>query len=207
MSPRGRPRSFDRAVALRRAMEVFWERGYEAASLDELTSAMQISKPSLYAAFSGKEALFREAVALYGQTYGEEATRGLDTEPTARDAVESILRANIAQFTDPGSPPGCMITLTGLLGAPASGPVREFLVQMRGQSQARIRDRLDRALDDGELGPAVDTAGVAAFYTTVLEGLSIQARDGASADIMHGVVDRAMAAWPALTSQPSVPTH
>src|SRR5215475_3156896 len=111
MAERGRPRRFERTEALRRAMEVFWTRGYEGASMSELTAAMGINSPSLYAAFGCKEALFREALALYEAVNSGNAARALDSEPTARRAVEAMLRENAADYAAPGRPSGCMIVL------------------------------------------------------------------------------------------------
>ncbi len=196
---RGRPRAFDRATALRRAMEIFWERGYEGTSVGELATALGIQKPSLYAAFGCKEALFREAVALYNQTDGHATVNALTTQPTARQAVEAMLRDNARGYTQPGKPPGCMIVLAANLGAPQNANVRDFLADCRQQAHAALRQRLDQGIADGDLPTGVDTEGLAAFYVTVLNGLSIEARDGASLESMNAIIDKAMAAWNPLT--------
>ncbi|HEY9412611.1 MAG TPA: TetR/AcrR family transcriptional regulator [Jiangellaceae bacterium] len=198
MPGRGRPRSFDRDDALLRAMHVFWARGYEGTSIDDLTTAMGITKPSLYAAFDCKEALFRESIELYESLDGPHTTRNLDTGATAREAVEAMLRGNAEAYVDPATPPGCMIVLSGLLGTSANDDVRAFLEGKRLEHEARLRARLDRGVSEGDLAPDADTASLAAFYTTVLNGLSIQARDGASRATMHAVIDHAMAAWTSL---------
>ena len=192
---RGRPREFDRDAALRRAMEVFWDRGYEATSLGDLTSAMGINKPSLYAAFGSKESLFREAIGLYNRMEGCATERALQDEPTARAAIEAMLRANVKAYITPGKPPGCMVVLSAIIGAPESKSVRAFLAENRRQAQAMIQRRLDRAVKEGDLPARADTAAMAAFYTTVLNGLSLQARDGASRHTLNAIVDAAMAAW------------
>jgi AcrR family transcriptional regulator len=116
MSVRGRPRGFDRSEALRKAMIVFWERGYEGASLESLTAAMGISRPSLYAAFGCKEMLFREAVELYEKAEGSVTDRALDNATSARAAIEAMLRCNIDTYADPRTPAGCMIVLSSALG-------------------------------------------------------------------------------------------
>ena len=118
MASRGRPRSFDRAAALRQAMAVFWQRGYEGTSLGDLTAAMGINRPSLYAAFGCKEALFHEAVALYDAVEGGATARALQDEPTARAAVEAMLCDNAEAYAAPDKPPGCMIVLGAMLGTP-----------------------------------------------------------------------------------------
>lgn len=202
MGERGRPRSFDRAAALRRAMEVFWARGYEAASISELTAAMGINSPSLYAAFGCKEALFREAVELYGAAEGGIAERALQAAPTARQAVEAMLRDNADAYADPTHPPGCMVVLSAIVGAPESAEVRALLTRARRQAQDSLKRRLDRDVARGDLPAGTDTAAMAAFYTTVLNGLSIQARDGASPAELHAIVDCAMAAWDGLLGPP-----
>src|SRR5690349_7428825 len=131
MAERGRPRSFDRTEALSRAMEVFWTRGYEGASMAELTGAMGIGAPSLYAAFGSKEALFREAIDHYGRTEGPEIQAAVAAAPTARDAVEAYLTERSRVFTRPGKPRGCMIVLSGLTAADASQSVCDALRSSR----------------------------------------------------------------------------
>jgi AcrR family transcriptional regulator len=199
---RGRPRGFDRAAALRRAMEVFWERGYEGTSISELTRAMGINSPSLYAAFGSKEDLFREAVALYDTREGSVTELALRREPTARAAVEAVLRDNADMYADPENPSGCMVVLGTTTWTPHNEDVRTFLAALRHKPYELMRERLERGIDAGELPPGIDVQALAAYYNTVLEGLSIQARDGASRETMHAVIDCAMATWDGLvTSQ------
>jgi AcrR family transcriptional regulator len=196
--PRGRPRKFDRTAALRRAMEVFWRHGYEGTSLSDLTAAMGINAPSLYAAFGCKEALFREAVALFAALEGEAANRALQVERTARGAVEAMLRHNADAYTNPDTPSGCMIVLSAVTCTPENERVRDYCAECRLRAQDALHGRLERAVAEGDLPAGTDTAALAAFYTTLLHGLSIQARDGASRARLHAIVDCAMAAWDAL---------
>lgn len=199
MAERGRPRSFDRAQALQKAMEVFWSKGYEGASLTDLTEAMGINSPSLYGAFGSKEGLFREAVELYRNTEGGSSRRALQDAPTARAGIESMLMAAAERFTAPGQPPGCMIVLGAPSGSVNHASVGGFLCDNRRDMQGRILARLNAGVTQGELPVGADVKSLAAFYTTVLHGMSIQARDGASRKTLQAVARQAMCAWDALT--------
>jgi AcrR family transcriptional regulator len=194
-SGRGRPRSFDRNRALLRALELFWERGYEGTSISDLTAAMGINPPSLYAAFGSKEQLFREAVDYYNDPDRSPTARAIRDQRTARGAVEAMLRENAAQYVDPDSPRGCLIVLAATTYTPESASVRDLLAGLREQDRQHLQDLLDRAVRDGELPATTHTAALTAFVMTVLHGLSIQARDGASADTLSAVVDVTMRAW------------
>jgi AcrR family transcriptional regulator len=200
MAPPGRPRSFDRAAALRRAMMVFWTRGYDGASLPELTSAMGIHSPSLYAAFGSKEALFREALDLYGESEGSGLWDAISVAPSAREAVAELLRSSAVAFTRPQRPAGCMIALGELQATGANAEVRRDLRRRRERGITILRRRLERAVRDGELAARTDCEAVASFYATVQHGMSIRARDGASRDDLVAVGDSAMAAWEPLTA-------
>jgi len=192
----GRPRGFDRDTALLAAMRTFWARGYEGTSIQDLVSAMGVNKPSLYAIFGCKEDVFREAVELYDRLEGRATTQSLSAAATAREAVEGMLLANARAYTAGTGPRGCMIVLSSLLGAPENESVRAFLAQNRLDGERALRDRIARGVVDGDLAPSADVDRLAAFYTTVLEGLSIQARDGASTEKLIMIIDAAMLAWP-----------
>ncbi len=196
MAERGRPRAFDRARALRSAMEVFWEHGFEGASMSDLTAAMGINSPSLYAAFGSKEQLFREAVDLYRRTDGSYTARALREQPTARRSIEAMLRDNATAYSEETTPRGCMVVLAGSTYTTRNTAIRDFLIEKRRHTTDDIRARLDRGILDGDLSADVDTAELADFYATVLFGLSIKARDGADLTHLQRSIDRAMAAWP-----------
>lgn len=204
LKARGRPREFDREAALRKAMMVFWERGYEGTSVGDITAVLGIAKPSLYAAFRCKEELFREAVELYDHVEGAAAEAALNEAPTARSAVETMLRANVEAYTHPEKPSGCMIVLAALLGTTENRPVREHLAELRRNGQADLERRFDLGVRDGDLPSTANPEALAAFYSTVLQGLSIQARDGASRETLTRIVDGAMSAWNLLTAENSV---
>ncbi|MGC1547078.1 MAG: TetR/AcrR family transcriptional regulator [Rhodanobacter sp.] len=200
MKERGRPRKFDRELALRKAMYIFQERGYDGASLGDLTAAMGINSPSLYAAFGCKEALFREAVNLYVATDGAVTGKALASEETARASVDAMLRGAARIFTAEAGR-GCLVVLGAGHRTPDNEAVYSDLVERRAQAQVGVRQRLKKGIADGDVPQDVDIAAVAAFYTTVLNGLSLQARDGASRRRLLSVVDCAMSAWDGLMSK------
>lgn len=198
MADRGRPRAFDRDEALHRAMRVFWTCGYEGASVSELAQAMGINKPSLYSAFGCKEQLFRDAIALYEREEGTPVGEALDKGCTARGAIEGALRFNARGYASPDKPRGCMVVVSALAGAPENDPVCSFLAENRRTGTDNFRRRIERGMREGDVPAHADPERVASFYATVLHGLSIKARDGASAAELECVVDSAMAAWDAV---------
>ncbi|WP_306028942.1 TetR/AcrR family transcriptional regulator [Stappia sp. MMSF_3263] len=177
-------------------MRTFWARGYEGTSIQDLVDATGVNKPSLYSTFGCKEEIFREAVELYDRLEGRATSQSLGAATTTREAVETMLRSNARAYVADEGPRGCMIVLASLLGAPENKNVRAFLADNRLSGEAALRDRLARGVAEGDLTPSADLDRLAAFYTTVLEGLSIQARDGASAQKLDTIVDAAMLAWP-----------
>lgn len=199
MVARGRPRSFDRDAALRAAMKCFWKSGYEGASMAELTRAMGINAPSLYAAFGSKEALFREAVQIYLQTEDSKSRAILESEPTARAAFHAMLRNAVANLARPGVPHGCLLILSDSNVAPENDGVRQYLCQRRRDIRGGLEARLRRGQAEGDVPAHVDLKAMAGFYMTVLQGLSLQARDGTGRDAMLQVAESAMAAWDGLT--------
>lgn len=202
MVARGRPRSFDRDAALAAAMKTFWQFGYEGASMAALTEAMGINSPSLYAAFGSKEALFKEAVRLYMATEDEKTRRTLSEQPTARGAIEAMLRRSVANLADPAGCRGCLLVLGDSNAAPEHGGIHQYLAQRRKEIQAAIEERIRRGVADGDVSAGANVKVVSAFLMTVLQGLSLRARDGASREAMLQVADAALAAWDSLTQAP-----
>jgi len=194
--PRGRPLSFDRAAALEKAMNVFWERGYEAASIADLTAAMGITPPSLYGAFGDKERLFLEAVEFYASGPGGFGQRALEEEPTAHAAVERLLVEAAAELTRSCHPAGCLMVMATTNCSVAAGHIHAALAKRRALGVASMQARIQRGIDEGELPPETDAASLANFYATIYQGMSMQAKDGATRDSLLATADAAMRAWP-----------
>ncbi|HQR38143.1 MAG TPA: TetR/AcrR family transcriptional regulator [Blastocatellia bacterium] len=193
--PRGRPRSFDRDAALEHAMQLFWRHGYEATSISELTAAMGITPPSLYAAFGDKERLFLEAIERYTAGPGNSVAM-LAGASSARGAIEGLLTGACDELTNPGHPPGCMVVTAATNCSESSAHLQSALAKMRAANEARIRTTIERGVAEGELPQGTDSAALAKFFMTVLQGMTIQARDGAARDALLTVAHAAMNAWP-----------
>lgn len=192
----GRPRAFDKDKALDRALDVFWRKGYEGASLADLTEAMGINPPSLYAAFGNKEALFRQALDRYQDERGAFQREAL-AAPTARAAVARLLGGTADFLTDRRNPRGCLMVHGALACGDEASAVRKELAARRAASEAAIRRRLERAKAEGDLPAGAEPAALAGYVATVLEGLAVQAAGGASRKELQRVVEVALRAWPA----------
>ncbi|MFF0080462.1 TetR/AcrR family transcriptional regulator [Streptomyces canus] len=191
---RGRPRSFDRATALEKAILAFWEHGYEATSVSDLTRVMGIGAPSLYAAFGDKRSLFEEVVQEYGARYGSFGDRALAEEPTVRAAMERMLREAAVEYTAPGRPHGCLVIHAA---TNCSSPeVEESLRGRRNANIAAFESRIRAGIAAGELSADTDATALARHVGAVIQGMSQQARDGASREELEAVAEIAMAVWP-----------
>ena len=179
---RGRPPAFDRESVVEKAMEVFWSGGYDAASIPSLSAAMGISAQSLYAAFGSKDALYREAIDHYQRTIGGFGERAMAEESDILAAMARLLRDAATVFTSSPTHPGCMITMAPS-GHDEQG-MAAFGRQLRAESMQRVIERLDRAVGEGQLDKGTDCRAWAQFITSIIQGLSTQALDGASREAL-----------------------
>ncbi|NUP45750.1 MAG: TetR/AcrR family transcriptional regulator [Catenulispora sp.] len=199
MTTRGRPRGFDRDAALEAALTEFWRHGYEATSIATLTKAMGVNPPSLYAAFGDKRKLFSAAVERYADTHGGYGARAL-ARPTAREAVETLLRLAAAEYTAADHPPGCLVIDGATNTTDASHDVAEELRGYRENTKSALAEKIAADVDAGLLPAGTDARTLATFYSTVIQGMSTQARDGAGEEELQRVVDVALLAWPSGSS-------
>ena len=196
MSRTGRPREFDRDKALQRAMEIFWAQGYEGTTLAGLQQAMGgITAPSFYAAFGSKEDLFREVVELYKTIQGAPVGKALAEGVTARASVEAMLRAAAEHVCGQSNPRGCMMVLAGINCAAANKGVEDFLREQRALREKALKQRLRRGVAEGDLPASTDVNAIVSFYTSILDGIAMRAKDGASRKALGDIVRFAMAAW------------
>ena len=191
----GRPRAFNTEKALDRALKVFWRKGYEGTSLLDLTQAMGINRPSLYAAFGNKEALFKKAIDHYIEGPACHVKNALQ-EPTARAVAERLLRASIDLVTDSRNPHGCFMVQGALVCGDDAEPVRKEMIKRRAAVEAGLGDRFARAISDGDLPLDADPSGLARYIVVILQGMAVEAAGGATRDELLAVADRAMRAWP-----------
>ncbi len=194
----GRPAVFDRDLALREAMNLFWERGYEGTSFDDLIAAMGISSSSFYNSFGSKEALYCEATQSYLEWSGHWFFAILnDPSIDAKTAFARLFAATAEEFTRGDHPLGCMISLAGTHCPPGMKNIREMMAEHRAFSEGAMAERMRKGIQDGDLSEDTDCDMLAAYYSAVARGLAVQARDGASHEKLAEIGRLAMRAWPA----------
>lgn len=194
--PRGRPRAFNRDEALRRALELFWARGYEATSISDLKAGMGITAPSLYAAFGNKDGLFLECVELYSRDYLGEIFTSLFQPGTAKAAIERIMLRFGALYAGAGHPKGCLIVAGAVNCGPEAAAIEADLKRRRTEGVALLRGRIQKGIQAGEFKSRVDAGELAEFYSAVLLGLAMRARDGAARKEMESTARTSLLAWP-----------
>ena len=194
-APRGRPREFDADEALAAALRVFWSKGYEGASMADLTEAMGITKPSLYAAFGNKEQLFRHALDLYEREKLSYVGRALDA-PTSREVAERLLRGAAETQTSQCEPRGCLGVINSVACGTEAEPIRAAVLERGRVVWNAIAARLRRAQDEGDLPEAVDVEGLTGMLQALLQGMAVQAGAGATHAELTRLVDASLLAWP-----------
>jgi AcrR family transcriptional regulator len=196
-SQRGRPRSFDPAEALDRALHVFWTKGYEGASLEDLEEAMGINRPSLYAAFGNKEALFRKALDRYLDHGPPAHLRDSLNQPSAKAVFEHVLTHAPDHLTDPRNPRGCLAVQGALACGDDADPIRKELATRREAGVTALRKRFERAKKEGDLPRNANPADLARYLATVIHGMAVQAAGGATRAELRRVAKLAQQSWPA----------
>lgn len=196
---RGRPRAFDRTQALELALKLFWAKGYEGTSLSDLTNTLGINAPSLYAAFESKPALYRESINLYLAQQYKRIDALLAQAATARIGLDAMLREAAEQFTAPDQPPGCPIASGVLRCAEANAAIAQLTAEHRRNTRTMMLKRLQQGQTEGDIPAEIDLIALAGFYAGVIQGMSVQAIDGASQADLLKMTDIAMQAWPSST--------
>lgn len=191
----GRHREFDVEEVLDAAMCVFWRKGYEAASYADLTAATGVERPGLYSAFGNKEALFRRALERYYDHYLDFFPAALE-QPTAKEVAAQILHKSVELNTRYSDHKGCLGIHGSLAGSDEAEPVRHALIDARADGEAMLRDRFERAKEDGDLPKTTDCATLAAFICAVLHGMAVQAKAGFSRETLEAVAEQALSSWP-----------
>jgi AcrR family transcriptional regulator len=194
----GRPREFDRGTALANARDLFWERGYEGVSMADLVSKLGLASARIYAAFGSKEDLFREAIELYESREGGFADRALAEEPTVIRAIERMFREGVEVYTRKQGPRGCMVVSAATNCSSENDRVRKWLEEHRRSRTASIVKRMKKAVRNGELREDADAQSLGDLCASLLHGISVQARDGASRERLLAVIPPLLAileAW------------
>jgi AcrR family transcriptional regulator len=191
----GRPRAFDADKALEAALRVFWRKGYEGTALSDLTAAMGINRPSIYATFGNKEALFLKALDRYMERRTNYTAVALK-EPTSRAVAERLMVGTADLLSCPGNPKGCLMVQGALASGKEADPIRKELISRRATGEAALRERFERAKAEGDLSVGADPEDLARYVMAVMHGMSVQSAGGASRAELQGVIDLSLRAWP-----------
>ena len=194
-SVRGRPREFCPEAALAAALTVFWRRGYEGASISELTSAMGITRPSLYACFGNKEALFRKAFDLYERDKLSYISYAL-TAATARIVAERLLHGALSLHCSDVEPPGCLGVISSVTCGAEAESLRCEVIARRASSDAALIERFARAQAEGEIPDAIEPDALACFLITVVQGMAVKAAAGTPRATLERLIETTLAVWP-----------
>jgi len=192
---RGRPREFCVDHALTQALGVFWSKGYEGASLTDLTEAMGITRPSLYAAFGNKESLFRKALDLYEREKMAYVGKAM-AQPTARKVAETMLRGAVDTASGAGEPHGCLRVISSVACGPAAQSIHDEVVERSNKGKQALIERFEQAKAEGDLPPQINAEGLTRTLIAFLQGISIQANQGATRDELDQLVETALTLWP-----------
>jgi AcrR family transcriptional regulator len=191
----GRPRAFDPDTALEAALRVFWKKGYEGTALSDLTEGMGINRPSIYATFGNKEALFRKALDRYSERMTNFTAEALN-EPTARAVAERLFVGTVDLLSCPGNPKGCLMVQGALACGDEADPIRKELISRRATGEAALRERFERAKVEGDLPADANPGDLARYVMAVTHGMSVQSAGGASREELQSVIDLSLRAWP-----------
>lgn len=191
----GRQREFDVQKALDAALCVFWRKGYEGTSYADLTEAVGVERPALYAAFGNKEALFRQVLARYNERFMDYFPVALQL-PTAREVAAHILFGSVEVNTRFGENRGCLGINGIVAGSDDAETVRQALIDFRAAAEVQLRERFERAKAEGDLPETTDPDALAAFVLAVSHGMAVQAKAGFSRERLEAVANQALAAWP-----------
>jgi AcrR family transcriptional regulator len=192
---RGRPREFCVEDALAAALRVFWSKGYEGASLTELTDAMGVTRPSLYAAFGNKEALFRKALDLYEREKLAYISAALEA-PTARGVAERLLYGALEMQTTGSDPKGCLGVISSVACGAEAESIKAEVLKRRASADAALLARMERAKDAGDLPDHLTADGIVSYLNAVIQGFCIQAGAGATPEQLRGLVATTLELWP-----------
>ena len=194
VATRGRPREFDTDVALAAALRVFWTKGYEGTSLSDLTDAMGVTRPSLYAAFGNKESLFKHALDLYEEEKMAYVGKALEAK-TARGVAQSILCGAIENVTS-GDARGCMGVISSVACQSVEESIRDDINRRSESSHNALVARMQKGIDDGDFNAPTDAEAITRYLKAVLQGMSVQAQAGATADELRQIAEATLAGWP-----------